>query len=89
MASFIAGLAAVILLGPSNISSAIGVGIASFAMLAFRAAHPPAGIDAFLIAGNGLSAPWLLNPVLIGYLLLVSFPHVGSMGERALFPALT
>ena len=57
LSSCAAGPAAVFLLGPGNTSSAFGVGVASFAMLALRAPHPPAGIDAFLVAANGLSLP--------------------------------
>src|SRR5436190_9748376 len=73
-----AGLAALFLLGPGNLSSAVGVGLAALGMLAIRAPHPPAGIDAFLIAANNLPARWVLSPVVVGCLLLVIFSESWS-----------
>jgi CBS-domain-containing membrane protein len=80
-----AGLAALALLGPGNLASAVGVGLAALGMLAIRAPHPPAGIDAFLITANALSLGWVVSPVLIGSLLLVLFSRAWSVGERTLF----
>jgi CBS-domain-containing membrane protein len=85
MSSCLCGLVALAILGPGNSASALGVGLASFAMLLLRAPHPPAGIDAFLIGGNGLAAGWVLSPVLIGCLLLVAFSQSWLLGERTLF----
>ena len=80
-----AGLAALVLLGPGNFASAVGVGLAALGMLAIRAPHPPAGIDAFLITANALSLGWVVSPVLIGSLLLVLFSQAWSVGERTIF----
>ena len=85
MCSCLAGLAALFLLGPGNTASAVGVGLAALAMLAVRAPHPPAGIDAFLIAATALPVRWVMSPVLIGCVLLVIFSQSWSWGERALF----
>jgi hypothetical protein len=53
-------------------------------MLLFRAPHPPAGIDAFLIAVHGLPLRWSLSPVLAGCMLLVAFSQAWRWGERTL-----
>jgi CBS-domain-containing membrane protein len=85
MSSCACGLLALAILGPGNAAGALAVGLSSFAMLVLRAPHPPAGIDAFLIGGNGLAANWVLSPVLIGCLLLVAFSQSWLVGERAIF----
>jgi CBS-domain-containing membrane protein len=85
MSSCVAGFVAVVILGPGSFASALGVGLASLAMSMLRAPHPPAGIDAFLIAANGLAGRWILSPVLIGCLLLVMFSQSWLVGERAIF----
>jgi CBS-domain-containing membrane protein len=64
--SCLAGLGAVHVLGPGHVASAVGVGLAALGMLAARAPHPPAGIDAFLIAANGLTLRWVVSPVMVG-----------------------
>lgn len=83
--SCLAGLASVLVLGAGETASAVGVGLAGFLMLAVRAPHPPAGIDAFLIAAHGLTLGWVVSPVLIGCILLVAFSLVWATGERSLF----
>lgn len=70
------------LFGPGETTSALGVGLAALMMLVLRAMHPPAGIDAFLIAGYDLPAWWILSPVLVGAGLLAVFSKLWSMGER-------
>ena len=50
-----------------------------------RAPHSPAGIDAFLIAANGLAVSWILSPVLIRCVLLVMFSRSWLVDERAVF----
>jgi CBS-domain-containing membrane protein len=85
MCSSLAGLAALLLLGQGTSASAVGVGLAGFLMLALRAPHPPAGIDAFLIALNGLSLRWILSPVLAGCILLVLYAQLWRWGERTMF----
>jgi CBS-domain-containing membrane protein len=81
-----AGFLALYLFGTGATASAVGVGAAGFLMLALRAPHPPAGIDAFLIAANGLPPRWALSPVLVGCVLLVIFSWGWSWGEEVLFP---
>jgi CBS-domain-containing membrane protein len=85
MWSCIAGLVAVFVFGRGNQSSAVGVGLAALGMLTIRAPHPPAGIDAFLIAANNLRWRWAVSPVMIGCVLLVVFSQGWLLGERAIF----
>jgi len=80
--SCVAGLAALWLMAPGEAASAVAVGLAALFMLAGRAMHPPAGIDAFLVAGLGLSPGWIVNPVLIGAILLAVFSRLWAAGER-------
>lgn len=82
LVSSVAGFAALWCLGSGETASAVGVGLAALLMLAVRAMHPPAGIDAFLIAGWGLPASWLLSPVLVGAVLLALFSRLWSIGEH-------
>jgi CBS-domain-containing membrane protein len=84
-AACLAGLATLLVVGPGVVAGASGVGLAGFLMLALRAPHPPAGIDAFLITVDGLDARWVVNPVLIGCLLLVIFSRGWRWGEQAIF----
>jgi len=84
LASCATGFVALWYLGSGETASALGVGLATLLMLALRAMHPPAGIDAFLIAGWGLPTSWLLSPVLVGAALLALFARLWSMGERRL-----
>jgi hypothetical protein len=46
--------------------------------------HPPAGIDAFLVARLGLPTSWIVNPVVIGVLLLAGYSRVWMLGEHCL-----
>ena len=75
-----AGFAALWSLGSGEVSSAVAVGLAALLMLAARAMHPPAGIDAFLIAATNLPLGWAVNPVLIGALLLAGFSRLWAAG---------
>jgi CBS-domain-containing membrane protein len=84
LASCIAGFAALWCLGAGGTASAVGVGLSAALMLGLRAMHPPAGIDAFIIAGLGMPTSWILSPVLAGALLLVAFAKLWSLGERRL-----
>ncbi len=54
------GLLCLWVAGPGETSSAVAVGFATFAMIALRAIHPPAGIGAFLVPAYRLPARWLL-----------------------------
>ncbi len=83
--SCLAGLLALLMLGSGETASALAVGLATFVMIASRTLHPPAGIDAFLVASYGLGLEWMLNPVLIGALLLTGFALAWRWGERRLF----
>ena len=82
MLSCLAGLLAVWTLGPGESAIAVALGLSLLFMLTFDALHPPAGIDAFLIAAFGLPLMWVLSPVLIGALFLVGYAKVWSAGER-------
>ena len=82
--SWAAGFAALWSLGPGEVSSAVAVGLAALFMLAGRASHPPAGIDAFLIAATNLPLGWAFNPVLIGALLLAGFSRLWAAGSHRL-----
>lgn len=86
LVSSIAGLGALICLGPGDASAALGVGAAALLMAASRAMHPPAGIDAFLIAYLGLPWSWIVSPVLIGAVLLAAFSRLWATGGRYLSP---
>jgi len=83
--SCLAGLAALRALGPGNAASAVAVGLAALGMLAARAPHPPAGIDAFLIAANGLTLRWVASPVMVGCVLLVAFSQSWRAAEKVIF----
>ena len=82
MLSCAAGLLAVWTLGPGETAVAVALGLALLFMLTFDALHPPAGIDAFLIAALGLPFIWVLSPVLLGTIFLVGYTKVWSAGER-------
>ena len=84
LVSSIAGLAALACLGPGDAAAALGVGTAALLMMASRAPHPPAGVDAFLIAQLGLSWFWIVNPVLIGAVLLAAFSRLWALAGRYL-----
>jgi CBS-domain-containing membrane protein len=79
-----AGFAALWCLGTGPTASAVGVGLAVLLMLAMRAVHPPAGIDAFLVPLAGLPLRWALNPVFVGAVLLALFARVWWRGEGLL-----
>jgi CBS-domain-containing membrane protein len=82
--SSVAGLIALWTLGANEFATAAGVGLATLLMLATRTLHPPAGINAFLVPANALSAWWILNPVLLGSILLAAFARLWRLSERAL-----
>jgi CBS-domain-containing membrane protein len=80
--SSLAGFVALWAIGPGEAASAVG--LAALLMLIGRAMHPPAGIDAFLVAGMGLAPAWILSPVLAGAILLALFSRLWAAGERRL-----
>jgi CBS-domain-containing membrane protein len=82
--SGVAGLVALWTLGSNELATAVGVGLATLFMLASRVVHPPAGINAFLIPANAISASWILNPILVGSILLAAYGRLWALGERAL-----
>jgi CBS-domain-containing membrane protein len=83
--SCVAGYLALFALSPGEGASALGVGLSTLLTIATRTLHPPAGIDAFLIASYGLPLDWTLNPVLIGALILTAFALGWRSLERRLF----
>ncbi len=84
LVSCLAGWCVLAFAGQSDGASAVAVGVATLAMIALRALHPPAGIDAFLMTSQALPASWIVSPVLIGALLLTAFAALWSAGERRL-----
>jgi CBS-domain-containing membrane protein len=86
--SCFAGVAAHVLFGTGEIATAVAVGLATLMMVVTRSLHPPAGIDAFLLASQDLPAHWLLFPVLAGSVLIAAFARLWSMGERKWYAAL-
>lgn len=76
------GLTVAAILGAGEPSAAVAVGFAVLLMQVARAMHPPAGIGAMLIASQGLPVWWIVNPVLIGALLLVAYAGVWTGLER-------
>jgi len=83
--SCLAGYVVLVGVAPGQSASALAVGLATLIMIASRTLHPPAGIDAFMVAAYGLPFDWVLNPVLIGALLLSAFAFVWRTIERRLF----
>lgn len=83
--STLAGLLVVALLGRGEAASAAAVGFATVLMMGTKTLHPPAGIDAFMVASYGLPAVWVLNPVLIGAVLLACFALAWRWLEHFLF----
>jgi CBS-domain-containing membrane protein len=82
MLSCVAGLLALWTLGAGDVASAVALGLALFFMLFLRAIHPPAGINAFLIASYGLTLKWTISPVLIGSLFLVGYKRMWWIMEE-------
>jgi CBS-domain-containing membrane protein len=84
MLSCLAGWLCLTALGPGDMASAVAVGLASLAMISMGTLHPPAGLDAFLIATQGPSLRWIINPVLIGTVLLAVYARLWAVGEYKL-----
>jgi len=82
MLSCVAGLTAFWLLGSGDAACAVALGLALFLMLLARALHPPAGINAFLIAAYGLPVSWAISPVLVGAIFLVGYKRVWWQTEQ-------
>jgi CBS-domain-containing membrane protein len=72
----VAGLAAFWSFGSGDTACAVALGLALFLMLMAQALHPPAGINAFLIAAYGLPLSWAISPVLVGAIFLVGYKRV-------------
>jgi len=85
MLSAASGYLAIWLFGQGDTAAAIAVGLSTFAMLASRMLHPPAGIDGFLIATYALPLDWIVSPVLVGALLLSGFALIWRTLEARLF----
>ena len=89
LVSCLAGWLCLALLGPGETTSAFAVGLATLAMIVCGVLHPPAGLDAFLIASQGLPARWIVNPVLIGTGILAAYAWLWAEGERRVIHNLT
>jgi CBS-domain-containing membrane protein len=84
MLSCVAGLAGFWLFGAGDLACAVALGLALFLMLSARALHPPAGINAFLVAAYGLPVSWVISPVLVGSIFLVGYKRVWWQLEQHL-----
>jgi CBS-domain-containing membrane protein len=82
MLSCVAGLLALWTFGAGDVACAVALGLAVFLMLFLRAIHPPAGINAFLIAAYDLTLKWTISPVLIGALFLVGYKRMWWIMEE-------
>lgn len=67
------GLVIVKLCGPTAWAAAVAVGLAMVAMHLTKTFHPPAGIDPLLVVVNDMSWSFLIAPIAVGCLLLVTF----------------
>ncbi len=72
----LAGYAVLMVGGSSPILAAIAVGLAVIAMLRLKVFHPPAAVDAFLVANLGLKIGYLFSVILLGAVLLAGFAFV-------------
>jgi CBS-domain-containing membrane protein len=79
--SAVAGWLVIADLHAGEASAAVAVGLATVAMLASDTLHPPAGINAFLVASIGLSWRWIASPVLAGVILLAAYSMLWAQGE--------
>jgi hypothetical protein len=58
-------------------------------MIAGGMLHPPAGLDAFLIASQNLPPRWIASPVLAGTVLLAAYARLWAEGERRIIRIMT
>ena len=84
MLSCLAGLIAVWILGAGDTACAVALGLAVFLMLVTGSLHPPAGINAFLVAAYDLPLAWVISPVLVGSVFLVGYKRLWVLGEYRL-----
>lgn len=84
MLSCLGGLIAVWSFGPGDTACAVALAIAVLLMLVTGSLHPPAGINAFLIAAYDLPFAWVISPVLVGSVFLVGYKRIWVLGERRL-----
>jgi CBS-domain-containing membrane protein len=83
-----AGVAVGAFAGPSANAAALAVGLAIALMLAGRALHPPAGINAFMAVTQQAGWSFILAPVALGALLLIAFAYLcHRAGPGARWPA--
>jgi CBS-domain-containing membrane protein len=88
MLSCAAGWLCAMALGPGDVASAAAVGLATLGMMVAGVLHPPAGLDAFLIATQNLPPRWMVSPVLIGTVLLAVYSRLWAEGERRVIRSL-
>lgn len=84
MLSCLGGLIAVWCFGAGDTACAVALAIAVFLMLVTGSLHPPAGINAFLIAAYNLPVAWVISPVLVGAVFLVGYKRIWVLGEQRL-----
>lgn len=84
MLSCLGGLVALWIFGAGDTACAVALAIAVFLMLVTGTLHPPAGINAFLIAAYDLPIAWVISPVLVGSVFLVGYKRIWMLGEQRL-----
>lgn len=82
MLSCLGGLIAVWIFGPGDTACAVALGLAVLLMLVTGSLHPPAGINAFLVAAYDLPLAWIISPVLVGSVFLVGYKRLWVLGEQ-------
>jgi CBS-domain-containing membrane protein len=84
LASALMGFPVLWLFGTGPAAAALATGLAVLAMLRLKVFHPPAAVDAFLVVNLALGPAYLVNPVLLGALLLAAFGFVWRRIGRGL-----
>lgn len=80
------GLIILHLLGEASWAIALGVGLAIILMNVFRVVHPPAGGDPILVILAGASWNFIVTPVLIGSVMLVTIGYIYHRLHRVAYP---
>jgi CBS-domain-containing membrane protein len=81
------GLLTLFMLGSGPLALAVGVGLAIAGMMVTRTMHPPAGGDPLIVIATGASIGFLITPVLLGTVIVVTIGwayHLGLMKARSM-----
>jgi CBS-domain-containing membrane protein len=74
--SALAGFTSVAVLGQGTAAPPLGLALAVVAMCATGLVHPPAALSGYIVPAHSLELPWLLEPVIVGSLLLGSYARL-------------